>query len=74
MNTAPYLHGVHKSCPLLWEKTLQAGCTQCLLAISLAHYSLAPRPMTVDFGLGMRLNVHVYKIRKWHSTQRTAAL
>ena len=37
--------------------------------------SLAPRPMTVAFGLGTRLHActHVYKIRKWRPTQRTAA-
>ena len=35
--------------------------------------SLIPRPLTVVFGLGTRLCVHAYKIRKWCPTQRTAA-
>ena len=37
--------------------------------------SLASRPMTVVFGLGMRLNLcaHAYKIRKWHPKQWIAA-
>ena len=52
LNAVLYLCGVHKSCPLLREKTVPAVRTAYRSCTS-----LAPRPIAVVFGLGTRLRM-----------------
>ena len=55
MQRLTYVCGVHKPCPMPWgEKTVPAMRTARRLCTS-----LAPRPMTVVFGLGTRLRVRM---------------
>ena len=55
LNAAHYLR--HKLCQLLQEETVPA--IRWLPAGFYVCTSLAPRPLTVVFGLGMRLRVHM---------------
>ena len=59
-NTAPYtyVHGVHKSCPLLQQETVPAVC-MVNLQFRLCT-SLIVRPTSMVFDLGTRLHVHMH--------------
>ena len=60
LNAVPYLRGVHKPCPLLREETVSAMRNILLVNSQFCSCTcLAPRPMTVVFGLGTRLHVRM---------------
>ena len=57
LNVASYLCGVHKPCLLIWEEIVPSRA----VVNSWFRFctSLVLRPMSVVFGLGMRLHVHM---------------
>ena len=54
----PYLRGVHEPFPLPWEETVPALLTSQRSQFCM-YTSLTPKPMTVVFGLGTRLHLHM---------------
>ena len=60
LNAVPYLCGVHESSRLPLEATVVGQ--PCLLVDSQFPVctSLTPRPMTMVFGLGVRLRMHMH--------------
>ena len=59
VNAVSYLHGVHKPCLLLWEKTMPAVCTACWPTHNFLCVHPDRRPHGIVFGLGMRLHVRI---------------